>query len=202
MAAGYFPFDDEPDDEDGYDDDGYREDDAGDGIAGDIADDIADEIARLLRPRWLHPDCANVCTALELGTCCKYPDNPLVRVAAELADSVDRALGRTVAAGDGDGDGGDRERPAAELSRLFACVPGLLAQVHAILPRLNATAVAQLLCPVDRLASAVDQACPDGCPPACRDPRVPGGQSGFEPLLPLLGDCSTAIRAALGWRGR
>jgi hypothetical protein len=183
MAAGYFPFD-EPDDEDRYDEDRYVED----GIVLDITDDIADEIASLLRPRWLHPDCANVCTALELGTCCKYPDNPLVRVAVELADSVDRALGR--------------EGPAAELSRLFACIPGLLAQVHAILPRLNATAVAQLLCPVDRLASAVDQACPDGGPPACRDPRVPGGQSGFEPLLPLLGDCSTAIRAALGWRGR
>src|SRR5580693_1548566 len=44
------------------------------------------------RPEWLHPDCRSVCLALELGTCCKYPDNPLVRVAVELADGVDRAL--------------------------------------------------------------------------------------------------------------
>lgn len=179
MTAGYFTFDDsEPDDED--DDDGY---------------DIEDEIARLLRPRWLHPGCANPCTALELGTCCKYPDNPLVRVAVELADSVDRTLGRL-------GRGGECAGPAAALSRLFACVPGLLAQVHAILPRLNATAVGQFLCPVDRLASALDQACAHGCPWACHDPGVPGRRAEFEPLLPLLADCSNAIRAALGWRHR
>ena len=57
-------------------------------------DDIEDEIAWLLRPQWLHPDCRNACAALELGTCCKYPDNPLVRVAVDLAESVDRTLGR------------------------------------------------------------------------------------------------------------
>jgi hypothetical protein len=188
MTAGYFPFGDgEPDDEDGYDEDGYDEDE-------EDTDDIEDEIARLLRPRWLHPDCPNVCTALELGTCCKYPDNPLVRVAVELADSVDRTRGRL--------GGGDCAGPAAELSRLFTYVPGLLAQVHAILPRLNGTAVAQLLCPVDRLASALDQACAHGCPWACHDPGVPGRRAEFEPLLPLLGDCSNAIRAALGWRHR
>lgn len=191
MTAGCFPFDDEPDDED----DDF---DAEDVIPG-IDDDIADEIARLLRPRWLHQDCRNVCAALELGTCCKYPDNPLVRVAVELADAVELTLGRFGAAGGGTG---DCAGPAAELGRLFASVPGLLAQVHAILPRLNATAVAQLLCPVGRLAGALDQACVYGCPWGCGDREVPGGRAGVEPLLPLLGDCSTAIRGTLGWGRR
>jgi len=161
-------------------------------------DDIEDEIAWLLRPQWLHPDCRNACAALELGTCCKYPDNPLVRVAVDLAESVDRTLGRFGAVGDCAG-------PAAELARLFSAVPGLLAQVHAILPRLNATAIAQLLCPVGRLAGALDQACAYGCPWACRDRGVPdrrGRRTGLEPLRPLLAESARAIRAALTGSGR
>jgi hypothetical protein len=161
-------------------------------------DDIEDEIAWLLRPQWLHPDCRNACAALELGTCCKYPDNPLVRVAVDLAESVDRTLGRFGAVGDCAG-------PAAELARLFSAVPGLLAQVHAILPRLNATAIAQLLCPVGRLAGALDQACAYGCPWACRDRGVPdrrGRRTGLEPLRPLLAESAHAIRAALTGSGR
>lgn len=176
-------------------------------------DDIEDEIAWLLRPQWLHPDCRNACAALELGTCCKYPDNPLVRVAVDLAESVDRTLGRFGAAGavipdgaSGDcasGDGaGDCAGPAAELARLFSAVPGLLAQVHAILPRLNATAIAQLLCPVGRLAGALDQACAYGCPWACRDRGVPGRRAGLEPLRPLLAESARAIRASLTGSGR
>lgn len=192
-------------------------------------DDIEDEIAWLLRPQWLHPDCRNVCAALELGTCFKYPDNPLVRVAVDLAESVDRTLGRFVAVGPvgavipGDesgngasedsasgnsasGDGaGDCAGPAAELARLFSAVPGLLAQVHAILPRLNATAIAQLLCPVGRLAGALDQACAYGCPWACRDRGVPdrrGRRAGLEPLRPLLAESAHALRAALTGSGR
>lgn len=164
-------------------------------------DDIEDEIAWLLRPRWLHPDCRNACAALELGTCCKYPDNPLVRVAVDLAESVDRILGRFGAV-TADGAGGDCAAPAAELARLFSAVPGLLAQVHAMLPRLNATAVAQLLCPVGRLAGALDQACAYGCPWACRDPSVPDRRAGLEPLRPLLAESAHAIRAALTGRGR
>jgi hypothetical protein len=158
-------------------------------------DDIEDEIAWLLRPQWLHPDCRNACAALELGTCCKYPDNPLVRVAVDLAESVDRTLGRFGAVGDCAG-------PAAELARLFSAVPGLLAQVHAILPRLNATAIAQLLCPVGRLAGALDQACAYGCPWACRDRGVPDRRAGLEPLRPLLAESAHAIRAALTGSGR
>lgn len=186
-------------------------------------DDIEDEIAWLLRPQWLHPDCRNACAALELGTCCKYPDNPLVRVAVDLAESVDRTLGRfgavdavgavmpgaseDSASGDSaSGDGaGDCAGPAAELARLFSAVPGLLAQVHAILPRLNATAIAQLLCPVGRLAGALDQACAYGCPWACRDRGVPdrrGRRAGLEPLRPLLAESARAIRAALTGSGR
>jgi hypothetical protein len=161
-------------------------------------DDIEDEIAWLLRPQWLHPDCRNACAALELGTCCKYPDNPLVRVAVDLAESVDRTLRRFGAMpADGDCAG-----PAAELARLFSAVPGLLAQVHAILPRLNATAIAQLLCPVGRLAGALDQACAYGCPWACRDPGVPDRRAGLEPLRPLLAESAHAIRAALTGPGR
>ena len=75
-----------------------NDDEFGDTGTDDI-DDIEDEIAWLLRPQWLHPDCRNACAALELGTCCKYPDNPLVRVAVDLAESVDRTLGRFGAVG-------------------------------------------------------------------------------------------------------
>ena len=185
-------------------------------------DDIEDEIAWLLRPQWLHPDCRNACAALELGTCCKYPDNPLVRVAVDLAESVDRiprqvrrrtravipgGASEDSASGDSaSGDcAGDCAGPAAELARLFSAVPGLLAQVHAILPRLNATAIAQLLCPVGRLAGALDQACAYGCPWACRDRGVPdrrGRRAGLEPLRPLLAESAHAIRAALTGSGR
>ncbi|MFZ0163585.1 MAG: hypothetical protein WAL12_08380, partial [Trebonia sp.] len=166
-----------------------HDDELGDTGTDDI-DDIEDEIAWLLRPQWLHPDCRDACAALELGTCCKYPDNPLVRVAVDLAESVDRTLGRfgavgAVIPGDESGNSASEDSasgssasedcagPAAELARLFSAVPGLLAQVHAILPRLNATAIAQLLCPVGRLAGALDQACAYGCPWACRDRGVP-----------------------------
>ena len=101
-----------------------------------------------------------------------------MRVAVDLAESVDRTLGRFGAVGAvgaviPGGASEDCAGPAAELARLFSAVPGLLAQVHAILPRLNATAIAQLLCPVGRLAGALDQACAYGCPWACRDRGVP-----------------------------
>lgn len=190
-------------------DDEFGDQDTDDIGTGDLdTGDLEDEIAWLLRPQWLHPDCRNACAALELGTCCKYPDNPLVRVAVELAESVDRVLGRFDAVRSliPDGTSGDRAGdcagPAAELARLFSAVPGLLAQVHAILPRLNMTAVAQLLCPVGRLAGALDQACAYGCPWACRDPAVPDGRAGLEPLRPLLAESAHAIRAALTGPGR
>jgi hypothetical protein len=198
-----------------------HDDEFGDTGTDDI-DDIDDEIAWLLRPQWLHPDCRNACAALELGTCCKYPDNPLVRVAVDLAESVDRTLGRfgavgAVIPGDESGNSASEDSesgnsasedcagPAAELARLFSAVPGLLAQVHAILPRLNAIAIAQLLCPVGRLAGALDQACAYGCPWACRDRGVPdrrGRRAGLEPLRPLLAESAHALRAALTGSGR
>lgn len=167
------------DDEDDEDDDWFLDDE----------EDDEDALAWRRRPSWLHADCLNVCTALELGTCCKYPDNPLVQCAVELADSVDRTLRRF--------EGGDCTRAAAELTRQFSSIPGLLAQIRAILPRLNRTAVAQFLCPVGRLRAAVDQVRSYGCPWACGDPDVPDLRAEFDPLSPLLAESSAAIRAVL-----
>jgi hypothetical protein len=168
-------YDDDDDDDDGFCDDEYDEDDEEDWLP---------------RPEWLHPDCGNVCSALDLGSCCKYPDNPLVRVAVDLAGSADRAAGRLGEVSCADA--------AAELTDCFRLIPGLLAQIHAVLPRLNQTARAQLLCPVGTLASALDQACGDGCPWGCDDPAVPDRRQAFRPVIELVAECSAAIRAALG----
>jgi hypothetical protein len=126
------------------------------------------------RPEWLHPNCLDACFALEVGTCCKNPDNRLVAVAVDLADLVDlsfRRLGNV-----------ECEGPDAELAYRLKLIPGLLAQIHAILPRLNPTAVAQLLCPVGRLAGAIDRLRPE-----------------YAHLAPLLSDCLGALRGRLGW---
>jgi hypothetical protein len=143
------------------------------------------------RPEWLHSDCLNVGFALEVGTCCKNPDNRLVGVAVDLADLVDLALSRLRNV--------DCATPAAELAYRLKLIPGLLAQIHAITPRLNPSAVAQLLCPVGRLASAVDRVCGYGCPWACGDPDVPDRRAEFGQLGPLLSDCLSALRDRLGW---
>jgi hypothetical protein len=154
--------------------------------------DPDDEDDECLRPEWLHPDCANPCLALDMGTCCKDPANPLVRRVVEFADAVDRALGRL---------GRDEcARAATELARLLESVPALLAQVHAVLPGMNATPVAQLLCPVGRLTAALYQGCLAGCPWACGDPDVPNRRAEFEPLRFLLGECSAALWARAGER--
>ncbi len=161
-AAGELGDDDEPDDDELYDDEPDDE----------FYDDEDEDDDWRLRPEWLHPDCVNTCTALELRTCCKYPVSPLVRRAVELADCADRI---------------SRER-------LLTLVPGLLAQVHAVLPGIDRTAAAQLTCPVGRLAEAAEF----------------GPRAEFEPLLPLLEACAHALWAALnqpigGWiqpRGR
>jgi len=173
---------------DGEDDDYDALDDDDDYIFDGEKD--GDTRASRRRPSWLHADCLNVCTALELGTCCKYPDNPLVKCAVELADSVDRTLRRF--------EGGDCSLAAAELTRQLGCVPGLLAQIHAILPRLNRRAVAQFLCPVGRLRVAVDQVRSYGCPWTCECPEVPDRRAESDPLVPLLAESSAAIRAVLG----
>jgi hypothetical protein len=142
------------------------------------------------RPDWLHPDCVNPCLALDLGTCCKNPANPVTRRAAELADAVDRTLGRF--------GHGECARAAAALARLLGSVPGLLAQVHAVLPDMNTTEAARLLCPVGRLTTALDQVCRAGCPWACEDPDVPDRRAEFEPLRSLLGKCAADLRIRLG----
>jgi hypothetical protein len=176
----------------GRDDDALEDEEDDPWFLDEDDDEEEDEgaLAWRRRPSWLHADCLNVCTALELGTCCKYPDNPLVQRAVELADSVDRTLRRF--------EGGDCTRAAAELTRQFSYIPGLLAQIQAILPRLNRTAVAQFLCPVGRLRAAADQVRSYGCPWACDDPDVPDRRAEFDPLTPLLAESSAAIRAVLG----
>lgn len=147
-----------------------------------------------LRPEWLHADCLDPCTALDLGTCCKYPADPLVKRATALADSVDRTVGEL-----------GREEGcaavAAGLARLLTAVPGLLAQIHAVLPGMGRTSAAQLTCPVGRLGGAIDLVCVHGCPWTCGDPGVPGRRAEFEPLRPLLEACSDALWAALTSRG-
>jgi len=144
-----------------------------------------------LRPEWLHQDCLNRCLALEVGTCCKNPDNRLVGVAVDLADLVGQSLRRL--------ENADCEGPDAELAYRLKLIPGLLAQIHAILPRLSPTAVAQLLCPVGRLADAVDRVCTDSCPCACEDAVRPELRPEYAQLGPLLSDSVAALRGRLGW---
>jgi len=137
----------------------------------------------------------NPCTPLDLGMCCTHPARPLVHRAMEVADSVDRALR-------GSGRGGCGEL-AAELSRLVRPVPGLLAQIHAVLPGAGKATAAQLLCPVGRLAGALDQLCADACQSGCAtNPVLPGQRPEFAAIRPLLADCSAALRTALGGRPR
>ena len=143
------------------------------------------------RPAWLHPDCLNRCFALEVGTCCKNPDNRLVGVAVDLADLVDLSLRRLEHV--------ECEGPDAELAYRLKLIPGLLAQIHAILPRLNPTAVAQLLCPVGRLANAIDRVRTYSCPCAREDARLPKPRPEYAQLAPLLSDCLVALRGRLGW---
>lgn len=143
------------------------------------------------RPEWVPADCVNAGFAVEVATCCRKPDNPLVGCAVDLADLVDVALTRLTNV--------DCRAPAAELAYRLKLIPGLLAQIHAILPRLSPTALAQLICPVGRLAIAVDQACLYGCPWACGDPDVADRRPELGQLGPLLSDCQSALRDRLGW---
>ena len=154
-------------------------------------DEDGDEEEDWPRPAWLHPDCLNACFALEVGTCCKNPDNRLVGVAVDLADLVDLSLRRLGNV--------ECEGPDAELAYRLKLIPGLLAQIHAILPRLNPTAVAQLLCPVGRLANAVDRVRTYSCPCACEDADMPKPRPEYAHLAPLLSDCLVALRGRLGW---
>jgi hypothetical protein len=142
-------------------------------------------------PAWMPADCLSVGFALEVATCCKNPDNPLVGCAVDLADLVDQALARIGT--------GDCAAPAADLAYRLKLIPGLLAQIHAITPRLNPAALAQLICPVGRLAAAVDQVCGVGCPWACADACAADRRPEFGQLGPLLSACLSDLRGRLGW---
>jgi hypothetical protein len=160
--------------------------------------DDYDEADWRLRPHWLHPDCLDPCTALNLGTCCKYPADALVARAVHLADSASETLRRIGGQGGGGGEAGaDCARPSSELARLFTSLPGLLAQVHAVLPGVRDQVAAQLLCPIGRLSGSLEQACSAGCPWACGDPAVPTRRAEFESLLPLLEECAAALWVSL-----
>jgi hypothetical protein len=194
-----------------WDDDGFW----GDGefwgeqeLSGASADDGEDEDEGFAdedygedpRPEWLHPDCRDVRSALERGTCCKYPASPLVAIAGALADAVTRAES---------GLGGTHcPQAGAELGRCFQGVLGLLAQIHATVTQLTPTALAQLLCPVGALAGALDRACGDGCPWGCEHRAFagpaafagfPDRRAEFGPLGELVGECAATVRATLDW---
>ena len=143
------------------------------------------------QPEWLHSDCLNAGFALEVGTCCKNPDNRLVGVAVDLADLVDLALSRLRNV--------DCGTPAAELGYRLKLIPGLLAQIHAIAPRLNPSAVAQLSARSAAWPTRSTRCARYGCPWACGDPDVPDRRPEFGQLGPLLSDCLSTLRDRLGW---
>lgn len=173
----YIEFDDD-DDELFFDDDDYFDDDR--------------YGYRVLRPEWMHPECADPCAAMELGTCCKYPAATLVRRTLDLAEAVDRVLNAF--------EGGDGEcaRTASELAVLFDSVPGLVAEIRTVLPGMDKTAAAQLLCPVGRLnLVSLELAGRPGCPWACDDHGAPDRRPVLAPLASLLEDCDEALWAAI-----
>ena len=167
-------------------------------------DDIEDEIAWLLRPQWLHPDCRNACAALELGTCCKYPDNPLVRVAVDLAESVDRIRSAGSALRGRRRRGrlrgtGRRARPAVQ-RRPRPARAGARDTAQAERDRNRAAAVPGGQAG-GRAGPGVRVRLPVGVPRS-RGPRPAGARAGLEPLRPLLAESAHAIRAALTGSGR
>lgn len=172
------------DDDDDYDDDDPFADD----------DDYFDDRHgyRALRPEWMHPKCADPCAALELGTCCMYPAGLLVRRALDLAEAVDRALNAF--------EGADAEcaLTARELAVLFDSVPGLVAEIRSVLPGMDKTAAAQLLCPIGRLnLVTLELAGRSGCPWACDNHGAPDRRPVLAPLVSLLEDCDEALWAAI-----
>jgi hypothetical protein len=143
-------------------------------------------------PEWLHPDCLNACLAMETGTCCKIPADPLVKKVADLADDVDRVRPRP--------GGLECTGPARELELALAGLSELLVEVVAALPGAGRTAVKQFLCPLGRLASALDEACDyGGCPWACGDPDVPDRRAQIAPIRYQIRECSRVVGSTLGW---
>jgi hypothetical protein len=144
------------------------------------------------RPEWLHPDCLSVCLAMETSTCCKFPVSALVKRVADLADDVDRVRRRF--------GGLDCAGPARDLELVLARLPELLAEVGAELPGAGMTTVKQLLCPLGRLAGALDEACDYGeCPWDCGDTDVPDRRAEVAPIRDQLRECERAVEIALGW---
>jgi hypothetical protein len=153
----------------------------------------------LPRPEWMHPECVDPNSAVEHGTCCKYPVLPLVRQALDLADAVDG----TLTAFDLRNGDGDCPQAAGELARLLESVPGLIAEVREALPDGSRTygsqtVAAQLLCPVGRLGLLVlELSLRSGCPWACGGHGAPDRRAGIAPLASRLEECQDALFTVL-----
>lgn len=176
-------FDDDDDEDELFleEDDDYFYDDR----YGDLA----------LRPEWMHPKCVDPSTAMEHGTCCKYPADLLVRRALGFAEAVDQAL-RMFDVGEGGQD--ECKQAASDLTRLFECVPEFVAEIRAALPRMDKMVAAQLLCPIGRLSLlSLELARRSGCPWACSDHGAPDRRQALAPLASLLEDCDEALWAAV-----
>jgi hypothetical protein len=140
------------------------------------------------RPAWMHPECVDPSAAMEHGTCCKYPAETLVRRVLDHAEAVDHVL---IAFDDGDA---DCVAAASELARLFAAVPGLVAEIGLAVRGGNRTVAAQLLCPIGRMIMfGLELAGRPRCPSACGDRGAPDLRPVLATIVPLLEKCDEAL---------
>lgn len=102
-------------------------------------------------PQWLHPQCVHPCLAIDLGTCCMYPESELVREVTDAARTA-AAIGDEIMTGE------DPEDAAARLEEALVPVPGLLDRIMAVLPGLHPVEAYQFICPVERMLGAIGSA--------------------------------------------
>jgi hypothetical protein len=77
-------------------------------------------------------------------------------------------------------------------------LPGLLARIRAIVPRLGRGVLEQMACPVSRLAAALKRAC-DGPPPRWR-PAASRQGAGSRAAGQADAECAAVVRTALAGR--
>jgi hypothetical protein len=142
------------DDEDLDEDEDEDLDDDDEDLDEDEDEDLDDEEDDFMRwsPKWLHRDCASVCLALELGTCCMFPASTLIADLAGLACEMKNAAGEVEFWNDPD--------PALdELVRQASRAPALFGRVPADLAGLGRNQLFQLICPVGQIAGALAEVC-------------------------------------------